>query len=308
MAGGIGDTDYWAYGAAAERIAEDRDGGTDTLWYMAGPDDFTLHVPANIEKVRIATVVARDEGNGKSAKTIRIVAHPDSPIHFETSERVSVNLIGSRGDDVLIGARYASSTFYGGAGDDEMIAVSARGSTRHFFYGGAGRDTLRGGAGRDVLDGGTGDDLIFGGSDGANRIFGGHGNDDIRDGRGSSLISTGPGRNRVTSAGGNDTIEVGTGENDIAAGPGQVTFRVAYGGVTRIRSWIRGYRLDLTDWPAAPEIMRTASGLRLQLGLSVIDIGGIKDPADLDAAPEPAKPAKRAKIAPDPVAVEDGDE
>lgn len=312
MAGGIGDTDYWAYGAAAENIAEDPGGGTDTLWYMAGPDDYVLHVPSNIEKIRIATVVARTEAGG-AAKTLRIVAHPDSPIHFETSERVNVNVTGSRGDDVLIGARYASSTFHAGAGNDQMIAVSQRGATRHFFYGGAGNDTLRGGAGRDVLDGGTGDDVIFGGSNGDNRIYGGHGNDDIRDGRGNSLISTGPGRNRVETSGGNDTIEVGSGENDIATGPGQVTFRVAYGGVTRIKTWLRGSRLDLTGWPGAPHVTRTATGLRLQLGLSVIEIGGIRDAKDLEAEPDTPSAARRARrhvASPpdDPGLAEDGDE
>jgi hypothetical protein len=45
--------------------------------------------------------------------------------------------------------------------------------------------------------------------------------------------------------------------------------------------------------------------LRLQLGLSVVEIGGIKDVADLDAAPDEARPGKRVKPLPD---AEDGEE
>jgi hypothetical protein len=57
--GRAGDNHYWAYGKDAEKIREEKDGGTDTLWYMAGPDDYVLHCPANVEKIRIATVVSR---------------------------------------------------------------------------------------------------------------------------------------------------------------------------------------------------------------------------------------------------------
>jgi Ca2+-binding RTX toxin-like protein len=138
LAGGRGDTHYWAYGADAEKIREDRDGGTDTLWYMAGPDDYVLHCPANVEKIRIATVVSRSEADGQSGKTIRIVAHPSSPIEFETSERVEIDLTGSHGNDVMIGPKHGGAVFRGGAGDD-------------LIFDGAGSDTLTGGAGADVF-------------------------------------------------------------------------------------------------------------------------------------------------------------
>ncbi len=36
LAGGGADNDYWAYGSDVEKISEEKDGGTDTLWYMAG--------------------------------------------------------------------------------------------------------------------------------------------------------------------------------------------------------------------------------------------------------------------------------
>ena len=277
LAGGIGDNHYWAYGDAVEKIVEAKDGGTDTLWYLAGPDGYVLHAPAYVENIRIATVVSRSENAPREGKPIQVVAHPDSPIHFETSERVSVNVRGSRGDDILIGAKYAASTFYGGAGNDRMQAISQVTTVRHHFYGGAGDDTLHGGWGRDVLDGGSGDDLIYGGPSGANAIFGGHGNDRIEDGKGNSTIHTGPGRNRVISAGGNDTIHVGPGENDITAGAGAVTFIVAYGGVVRLLNWRAEYRIDLKSWPAAPALRRAKGSIRIELGLSVIEVQGTTD-------------------------------
>ena len=204
LQGTRGNDHYWAYGAAAENIREEKDGGDDTLWYMGGPDDYVLHCPMNVETIRIATVVARQESTEpREPKTIRIVAHPDSPITFECSERVLVNVKGSRGDDLMYGPKYGGATFHGGEGNDSLIAISRSESSRHFFYGGAGDDSLVGGWGNDLLDGGTGDDTILGVA-GRNRIHGGHGNDKIVDGDGSSRVHTGPGRNRVTLGGGND--------------------------------------------------------------------------------------------------------
>ena len=52
LSGGAADNDYWAYGEDAEKINEDADGGTDTLWYLGGPDDYVLHAPAHVENIR----------------------------------------------------------------------------------------------------------------------------------------------------------------------------------------------------------------------------------------------------------------
>ena len=215
LAGGNADNNYWAYGENAVKIREDEDGGTDTLWYMGGPDDYVLQAPAYVENIRIATVVSRNEENPSESKEMAIVAHPDTPINFETSERVTVNVQGSRGADVMIGPKYGGATFYGGAGDDMLIAKSGRGKDVHLFYGGSGNDTMIGGNARDILDGGTGNDVIRGGN-GRSKIYGGPGNDDISDGEGGSEIHTGPGRNVVRSAGGDDRIFIGNGHNQIA--------------------------------------------------------------------------------------------
>lgn len=281
LAGNGADNDYWAYGDDAEKIEEEKDGGTDTLWYMAGPDDYVLNCPANVEKIRIAAVVARKESDSTSGKTLKIVAHPDSPIEFETSERVTVDVTGSSGNDVMYGPKYGGATFYGGDGDDHLEAKANLPNGRHFFYGGAGNDTLLGGPGRDVLFGGTGNDHIHG-RGGQNQLFGGHGNDFIRDGDGSSVIDTGPGRNIVLLLTGDDEVIVGTGINQIDPGHGAVTFRIAYGGVTQISRWDPTQLYDLSAWPADPKLQDKGDGRwHLRLGPSIVEVHQVKDAAKL---------------------------
>jgi hypothetical protein len=280
-----GNDNYWAYGAEAEKIRETKDGGNDTLWYLGGPDGYVLHCPMNVENIRIATVLARHEdaeAAKKSSRMLRIVAHPDSPIHFETTERVMVSVRGSRGNDVMIGPKYGGATFYGGEGDDVLRAISVSESSRHYFYGGAGNDRLVGGGGRDVLDGGTGDDTIIG-TAARNKIFGGHGNDEIHDGDGSSVVHTGPGRNRVRLGGGNDTLHAGTGITHVDPGPGAVVFVLAYGGVTHVSQWQAEQVYDLTAWPKPPQVSRRPDGLvDVTLGLSLLRIAGV--PGDHDVS------------------------
>ncbi|WP_309665300.1 sulfatase-like hydrolase/transferase [Tabrizicola sp.] len=284
LEGRRGNDNYWAYGAEVEKIREARDGGTDTLWYMGGPGDYVMHCPMNVEHIRVATVVARNEDPAaakREGRTLRIVAHPDSPITFETSERVTADVRGSRGSDVMIGPKYGGATFHGGDGDDQLIAIAALESSRHFFYGGAGNDRLVGGGGRDVLDGGTGDDTIIG-TKARNLIYAGHGNDEVIDGDGSSVVHTGPGRNRISLGGGNDTVHAGAGINHIDPGPGAVVFMPAYGGVTLVSQWTSEQIYDLSAWPKPPRITRRPAGaVDVTLGLSVLRIAGVPDVHDL---------------------------
>jgi hypothetical protein len=79
LEGGRADNHYWAYGKDAEKIREEKDGGTDTLWYMAGPDDYVLHCPANVEKIRIATVVSRSETDVSRASASGSSPIPTAP-------------------------------------------------------------------------------------------------------------------------------------------------------------------------------------------------------------------------------------
>ncbi|MEM6477681.1 MAG: sulfatase-like hydrolase/transferase [Pseudomonadota bacterium] len=274
------DNDYWVYGDDAEAIEEDEDGGTDTLWYMGGPDDYVLKCPANVEKVRIAAVLARHEDEThEGRRPIHVVAHPDTPIHFETSERVEVDVTGSRLDDVLIGPAYGDATLRGGDGDDTLIAVSKTGSMT--FFGDAGNDYLKGGEGDDYLDGGTGDDVIFGGR-GANTLVGGYGNDRIVDGPGASRIFTGAGSNEIHLNDGDDEVFVGPGINKIFPGGGAVTFHIAFGGLTFINRWRPQQVYRLVNWPADPLITQLGEGLfEMSLGRARLRINRVRRLAKL---------------------------
>ncbi|MEM6727810.1 MAG: sulfatase-like hydrolase/transferase, partial [Pseudomonadota bacterium] len=280
LKGSRADNDYWVYGEDAEAIEEDEDGGTDTLWYMGGPDDYVLKCPANVEKVRIAAVLARHEDEGmEGRRPIHVVAHPDTPIHFETSERVEVDVTGSRKDDVLIGPSYGNATLRGGDGDDRLIAVSKTGSMT--FFGDAGNDYLKGGQGDDYLDGGTGDDVIFGGP-GANTLVGGYGNDKIVDGAGASRIFTGPGVNEIHLHDGDDVIEVGPGVNRIFPGGGAVTFAIKFGGATFINRWRPLHSYNLLNWPGTPAIVQIEDDVYdIVLGRSSVRINRVRRPAKL---------------------------
>ncbi|MGB0966699.1 MAG: sulfatase-like hydrolase/transferase [Halocynthiibacter sp.] len=283
LEGTRGNDNYWAYGADVEKIRESKHGGEDTLWYMGGPDDYVMHCPANVEKIRVATVVARKEQVDKrEGKIVRIVAHPDSPIEFETSERVMVHLTGSNHDDVMIGPKYGGAEFHGGEGDDKLIAISRNKSSRHKFYGGEGNDHLIGGWGKDILDGGSGNDRIEGNS-GRNKIYGGHGNDIISDTGGSSEIHTGPGRNQVRIGAGEDRIHAGRGVNHLSLGPGAKKLTIAYGGVTHVKNWDPQQVYDLRDWPAMPEIdvFPDKQEVVIRLGLSVVRLFHVAPDADL---------------------------
>jgi Ca2+-binding RTX toxin-like protein len=275
---------YWAYGSDVEKIREDQDGGNDTLWYMGGPDQYVLHCPMNVENIRIATVVARNETDAAATargRIIRVVAHPDSPIHFETSERVVVDVRGSNGDDILIGPKYGGASFYGGAGNDRLIAIASNASAQHAFYGGAGNDHLQGGAiGRDTLDGGTGDDTILAGG-GRNLIFAGHGNDHVTGGDGSSIIHTGAGRNQIKLAKGNDTLHTGPGINHVQTGSGNTVFAPAYGGVTIVSQWRKGQIYDLNLWPNRPVLVLQEGTADFTLGLSLLRIYNVPKDADI---------------------------
>ncbi|MFE3837254.1 sulfatase-like hydrolase/transferase [Pseudogemmobacter sonorensis] len=275
LKGPAADGHFWAYGAAADRIAP-APGGRHVLWYLGGPDDHVLHVPRGIGTLRIGTVVSRMEGDGQSPRAFEVVAHPESRIEFEASERVPVRLRGSDRGDRLFGPVYAGAEFHGGAGDDLMVAVSGRRNDSHAFYGGPGDDTLIGAAGRATLDGGPGDDVIRGG-DGFNRIYGGPGNDLITDGDRSSVIHTGPGHNRVTAGHGAHTFHVGPGENTMTGGTGGVTYHVAWGGICRITDWHEGDRIVLEGWPLDPEIAVEDGDTLITLGLSAIVLEGIED-------------------------------
>ncbi|WP_136685042.1 sulfatase-like hydrolase/transferase [Falsirhodobacter xinxiangensis] len=241
--------DYWAYGEAAGaiRVADADDGARNRLWYMAGPDDYVLRMPEGMDSVRVATVVSRTEqGEPREGKTVRIVGHPLSPFEFEASERVSVEVVGSSGDDVMRGPKYGSATFHGGPGDDLLISMAKRPKDVAAFYGGPGDDTLIGGIGRDTLDGGYGDDVIHG--QGQNRVTTGPGNNTVFIGEGAVQLAAGTGRNRIVLAPGNHRLALGPGAHRITAAEGALTLVLATGCTASLQGWSAAQVYDLSDW------------------------------------------------------------
>lgn len=73
-------------------------------------------------------------------------------------------ILGNAGNDVITVAG-ATSTAYGGAGDDRITVTGGGG---HELHGDLGNDTITGGAGDDTIFGGAGADVLTGGG-GANR-------------------------------------------------------------------------------------------------------------------------------------------
>lgn len=304
---------FWAYGSAAEALPQPD--AVETLWYLGGPDDYRLSLPEGVGTVRIGTVVARTEASvPRTGKAFDLSADPATPLTFESSERVSVRVSGSRQGDRMTGPRYGQTVFYGREGDDLLIAQGKRAKERAELYGGSGNDTLIGGPGNDTLDGGSGDDLIYGGS-GANLILAGPGNDIIEDGEGASRIHTGPGRNRLTLAEGAHRVFVGPGPNRISSGPGAKLFVLDYGAAVDLSGWDRAQVYDLSRWPGPPQQRRLKDGsvllwhgvscLRLrdippkaealsQCRLAEVSVSGWQRPPPADAAP-PAEAAPKRR-------------
>jgi hypothetical protein len=83
------------------------------------------------------------------------------------------NIVGTNGDDVIVGGGNAQA-IDGGAGNDVIC-------------GKGGDDNIRGGSGNDKIDGGGGDDKIYG-EGGNDQIHGGDGNDRMDGGDGSDQI------------------------------------------------------------------------------------------------------------------------
>jgi Ca2+-binding RTX toxin-like protein len=90
------------------------------------------------------------------------------------------DVIGSPGNDSIVGADDAPGVLRGTAGNDTIRAGSIGG----VLEGGPGNDDLRGGDGPDDLHGGAGDDVMLGGP-GADGFSGGSGTDRIDGGAGA---------------------------------------------------------------------------------------------------------------------------
>ncbi|WP_293122013.1 calcium-binding protein [Microcoleus sp. bin38.metabat.b11b12b14.051] len=169
------------------------------------------------------------------------VTNPTTPVSSVQNPTRGLDVIGTQGDNRLLGTEQADIilTFGGndvisGRGGDDLI-ISGGGNDS--IGGGAGNDDIFAGTGNDVVDGGSGDDRIFGGKgsdvidgnagndflsgdNGDDRIFGGAGNDTALGGKGNDLVSGGDGNDSLYGGRDNDTVDGGAGDDFISGDRG----------------------------------------------------------------------------------------
>jgi serralysin len=112
-----------------------------------------------------------------------------------------MSIIGTDGNDTLMGTEFADISILGLAGDDTI-------------YGYGGDDIIDAGEGNDVALGGTGNDVILG-RDGNDQINGNEGNDTIYGEAGNDAINGEAGDDFIDGGYGDDTLVDGAGNNSL---------------------------------------------------------------------------------------------
>jgi uncharacterized repeat protein (TIGR01451 family) len=162
---------------------------------LAAGASFSFDFEARIPDDALASTVVN------TAAATAVTADPDSSNNTATvASTVTCDILGTPGDDVLVGSN-AGESICGLGGNDELVGLG-------------GNDTLVGGAGKDILHGGTGDDILRGGSaadllygqDGADTLFGGAGDDSLFGGPGFDLLDGGTGYDVCKTQGGGGTV------------------------------------------------------------------------------------------------------
>ena len=123
----------------------------------------------------------------------------------------TVTIMGTAGDDVLIGSEDVQDVIYGGGGRDTIQGGEfyADGTAPDLLCGGPGNDYVKGARGDDKLNGGDGDDVVDG-SNGADVEQGNAGNDRVGGGSfdddddAADIQRGGPGKDTITTNRGSD--------------------------------------------------------------------------------------------------------
>jgi len=115
-------------------------------------------------------------------------------------------IIGSEGDDELIGTNF-NDFIHGGDGNDDIFAQGGD----DVAIGGRGNDAVRGEAGADLVVGADGDDLLSGGG-GRDVLSGDKGNDILRGDTGDDVLAGGLDNDVIITGDGDDTILFGFGD------------------------------------------------------------------------------------------------
>lgn len=138
----------------------------------------------------------------------------------------TVTIMGTPGDDTLIGQGGVSDVIYGGGGDDYIsggdfyFGDAFPGNAPDYLCGGQGNDNVNGSPGDDHLNGGDGNDRVRGWS-GSDVESGNDGNDIVGSGSFADLdvrpdvMRGGNGVDQIIGDWGNDRLEGGPGPDSI---------------------------------------------------------------------------------------------
>lgn len=253
LIGGAGNDSY--YLTVGDRVVEDANGGTDTVYSGA-----SYVLTDNVEHLVLTGTAVDGIGNalanritGNGAANLIHGRDGDDTLDGgagnDTIDGGAGNdsLLGGAGNDRLIG-NIGADTMAGGTGDDIYI-ITDRGNrvieaanggtdtvhsaisftlTKHVEHllltgsaangiGNAMANRITGNASANRLDGETGNDTVHGGG-GNDRLIGQLGNDSLAGDAGNDLLTGGEGRDRLSGGIGKDTLDGGVGKDVLSGG------------------------------------------------------------------------------------------
>lgn len=167
----------------------------------------------------------------------------------------TVTIMGTAGNDTLIGSEDVRDVIYGGGGDDHIVGGEfyADGKEPDLLCGGPGNDRLTGARGNDKLNGGDGDDVVDG-SNGADVEQGNAGHDRVGGGsfadadRANDIQRGGPGNDILVSNWGNDKLYGNGGADTLSDTECSATLLIGGRGNDYIESWsssFEGWRSNI---------------------------------------------------------------
>src|SRR6266540_1839677 len=264
-AGDTADTYHWhlskfdrdldlVAGLAWESVAK----GTDDGWklppesnedptFIVNGDDIVLNTGPGNDRVTVRVDPVTGEQvvtvNGREFRfpagshlTVR-AGDGDDNIVVQKGTRVTLTLLGGRGDDNLHGGDGDDTILgldgkdmvSGGGGNDRISLGASRdprqgeGDVVERAMGGDGDDVIAGSLGRDAALGDGGNDLVFGGegddtlagNDGDDVVVGGGGIDNVYGNAGQDRAFGGADRDYVDGGAGNDTLDGGLGDDTV---------------------------------------------------------------------------------------------
>src|SRR6266545_973110 len=249
-------SDWRTAAQAWESVAK----GTDDGWklppesnedptFIVNGDDIVLNTGPGNDRVTVRVDPVTGEQvvtvNGREFRfpagshlTVR-AGDGDDNIVVQKGTRVTLTLLGGRGDDNLHGGDGDDTILgldgkdmvSGGGGNDRISLGASRdprqgeGDVVERAMGGDGDDVIAGSLGRDAALGDGGNDLVFGGEGddtgaGNDYLEGATGRDDLDGGLGNDILSGGRDDDTIHGGDGNDAVYTGAGRDHVEGGAG----------------------------------------------------------------------------------------